>query len=232
MEFAYLSYFITHQSYRNKGIGKKVYKAAMASVGDRSVTLDAVTSDMVTLYRKWGFHESNTVLDTYHGVINVQSLTNIISNMDQKIKVIDRTDDIAGDVLEYDFKIGRRYRENYIQTISASSNCFCKCAVSDGKIVGFGVLQPFNSAWWKVSMLYADNKEIAALIIRHFLLSIPNENPPMIIGIINKYEGPRKLCQSIGMEFHKREFRMVSKRDMEIDYNRIWFYNNLLHEPY
>ena len=72
--------FVTRKSYRNQGIGKKVFKTCMERLGDRNISLDAETGKE-GIYEKYGFNEASLSMLFFSFKANL----NAIKNQIQKI---------------------------------------------------------------------------------------------------------------------------------------------------
>jgi len=150
-DFGFIGLYICHPDFRGQGLGRRVWDAGMARLGNRAIGLDGVPAQQQN-YSGMGFEPTYRTW-RYSGRF-------LPASVDPSVVAID------GDMLSAISAFDRRFypgaRADFLnQWIDAPR--IARAIVRDGRIAGYGVLRKCHEGY-KIGPLFAEGRADAALI--------------------------------------------------------------------
>lgn len=172
--FAFLGFYIVRPDLRGRGYGVRIWQAAMAHAGSRTVGLDGVVAQQEN-YRKSGFRLAYR---------NVRYGGAVLSHRTPPSGVVDLADIPLGDVAADDATVFPAERKSFLHAWIDARGHVGRALVRDGKLAAWGVIRPCRRGC-KIGPLVADDRAaaeavFAALIAAHgggqIFLDVPSVN--------------------------------------------------------
>ena len=143
------------------GIGKKVWLKCMEVLGDRNIFLTGV-AHMVPVYNRWGFKTP-----TKHGILMVKGPPTIPSDFQpsSSVEVQAITAENLDDIMVFDQTVSLTDRRNIMKVFFFSLHTrIAKCAIENGKVVGYILLRDSRNAI-RSSSFYANSLDVAKSLL-------------------------------------------------------------------
>ncbi|MBA7712778.1 hypothetical protein ES703_121768 [subsurface metagenome] len=164
--YGFMGLYIVAPEYRGRGYGLAIWKHAInyltKDIGVECIGLDGVLANEA-LYQTWGFQTSYKICQ-YKYVVNrtfkrrcpaiSEKHFQDIANYDLKVFMVDR----ASFLHDFVFKTGAKTSEAYIA----------------GKLAGFAAARPCSEGY-KIGPLFADDIEVAGILIESLLAGLPGQ---------------------------------------------------------
>jgi GNAT superfamily N-acetyltransferase len=172
--FAFLGFYIVRPDLRGRGYGLRIWQAAMAHAGARTVGLDGVVAQQEN-YRKSGFTFAYR---------NIRYGGAVLSHRTPPASVIDLTDIPLEQVAADDATVFPAARSAFLRTWIDARGHAGRALVRDGKLAAWGVIRPCRRGC-KIGPLVADDRAAAeavfsGLIAAHgggqIFLDVPSVN--------------------------------------------------------
>ena len=145
---------------RGKGIGKKVFDACMAQLGDINIALNAVRHK-TDMYAKAGFKHKSFTITGFIGYPKYDTLDKIKCN--KEIDITAMTSQLVEKVLEYDANIHPVPRQALMKKWFDRPGMRTLVATRDGAVVGYvGIMAAVEG--YRVSPFYADSPDVARML--------------------------------------------------------------------
>ena len=184
--FAFIGFFIVREDLRRGGLGHPLFTRALERAGDRVVGLDGVLEQQAS-YERRGFvlAHRNVRWRTAGGGQRPAGLT--------ELDAID-----ADELIAYDAAVAGYPRERFARTWTSGRAGNALALVSGGSLAGLGVLRPCRTGL-KIGPLFADDPEIADLILRG-LLAAAGEGAEVFVDVPAANAGGELLRRGRRME--------------------------------
>jgi GNAT superfamily N-acetyltransferase len=172
--FAFLGFYIVRPDLRGRGYGLRIWQAAMAHAGSRTVGLDGVVAQQEN-YRKSGFSLAYR---------NIRYGGAVLSHRAPPASVVDLADIPLADVTADDATVFPAARSSFLRAWIDARGHMGRALVREGKLSAWGVIRPCRRGC-KIGPLVADDRAaaeavFAALIAAHggghIFLDVPSVN--------------------------------------------------------
>ena len=206
---------------RRQGIGSKLWKAIVASCGDRNISLDGVSA-MVPWYTKQGFVWKGHSIQQ-HSVRVSQAMK--IGKQYPLLKVPPVSDGLWPPVMDYDRQVypdvDRCTRERILRAFFTQAGVHAVVAMEGEIVVGYGSVHRKDiQDKFGIRFLHADNTDVVDVILNTLLKDVPVGLTLYFWSIVGKTL-PTYLNVESGKTvepFH----RMYTKSQLDINVSKIW----------
>jgi len=151
--FAFLGFYIVRPDLRGRGFGLRIWNAAMAHAGTRTVGLDGVVAQQAN-YRKSGFELAYPNI-RYGGTVAPAAAP--------PAGIVALADVAFANVEADDATVFPAPRAAFLQTWIGAPGHIGRALVRDGKLVAWGVIRPCRSGR-KIGPLVADDRAAAEAV--------------------------------------------------------------------
>lgn len=204
----------------------------MEHVGDRNASLNAVP-DKLELYRdRGGFPivESGWVCVVNETCSAVQS-ENLSNTPPAGVEIEPFEESHLPLMYDYDEKLVGYNRQLIIELTCKEQDSKTFVAVESGACVGFGTIKMSCQAITQIGPLYADNKEIAEVMLRRLIDSLPDVKGFSMMTISSN--GPaNEFMRRIGCPVLEDCPRLYRKKKVDADLSKVYAHLNLNFSPY
>jgi GNAT superfamily N-acetyltransferase len=145
--FGFMGFYIVRPEMRDKGIGMKLWDAAMEYMGERTIGGDGVVA-MLGKYALSGFRIEHKNA-RYEGVGRASSS-----------RLIDLADVPFAELKSYDRRFFPASRTVFLQSWISRAGNHSRAVMAGGRLAGYGVIRPCRQGF-KIAPLFADTPEIA-----------------------------------------------------------------------
>lgn len=219
---SYIGGYSVHKDHQGKGIGSMLWKACMDRCGDDNVVIITGRSMQEKYRTRWNFNVIPSRLDMKYrlaGKINqdlIKKLTSI------RIESIGQSNIEA--VVNYDYSVCGAKRTNFIKLMSSSKRVVALTAINDNSdIVGYAIFQNSLMGWLLCLPVYADNDDIAELLISHAFQLLPETvNIGMSMMFWSDNLAAKKLAEKLGLQLHSTSIPMYTKSDIMINTKKMY----------
>jgi GNAT superfamily N-acetyltransferase len=184
--FSFLGFFIVRADFRGKGIGLRIWNAAIAHAGARVIGLDGVTAQQEN-YKKSGFQLAYANV-RYGGTVAVPAAprTDIMALTDVPFAAVEADDAI----------VFPAPRSAFLRAwIGARGHIGC-ALMRDGRLAGWGVIRPCRKGR-KIGPLVADDRATAEVVLSALLASVGGGEIFLDVPSINR--DAVALAQDLGL---------------------------------
>ncbi|XP_053400785.1 uncharacterized protein LOC128557437 [Mercenaria mercenaria] len=211
----YLSSFIVREDLRQKGIGRKIWKALMDRVGDKNVALDGAP-EMHDWYEKQGF-----VHTSYEVLFYTITKSNFTQTENQSnYKLVPLSDDMWPSLMVYDKQVYPDIdREQILRAWFTGKDVKIVIALDDNAIVGYGSIHKKSENKYGLRNVFADNESVFENILYELFSNIPDVSNVHFL-LIDKKPLPNCLCSSL--YDNERTQRMYTKFPIQINTEKVW----------
>jgi hypothetical protein len=178
--FAFLGFYIVRPDLRGRGHGLRIWQAAMAHAGARTVGLDGVVAQQEN-YRKSGFALAYPNI-RHGGVIASGALApGAVPAGIIPLAQVPLVEVAADDVFP-------AARADFLRRWIAAPGHVGRALLRDGRLAGWGVIRPCRSGW-KIGPLTADDRAAAEAVLAALVaalgggevfLDVPGVNPAAV----------------------------------------------------
>jgi GNAT superfamily N-acetyltransferase len=159
--FAFLGFYIVRADFRGKGIGLRIWNAAIAHAGARVIGLDGVTAQQEN-YKKSGFQLAYA---------NVRYGGTVAAPAAPRADIMALTDVPFAAVEADDATVFPAPRSSFLRAwIGASGHIGC-ALMRDGQLAGWGVIRPCRKGF-KIGPLVADDRATAEAVLSALLAKV------------------------------------------------------------
>ncbi|CAG2103008.1 unnamed protein product [Medioppia subpectinata] len=198
-ELSYVFVYAVRPECQGLGIGTALWDKAMKRVGDRNITLQASEPKVIDIYKN---RQKFTLIPDRRLVIaSGKPVINALTASIRGISLVDMNDKNIADVIEYDKQVCDGLdRTVQLRALAIQFKTTNLVAINDSnQVMGYCLILEFLSGTLFVAPLYADNQQIAELLLKNCLQRIPNwetkeitlsywDSNPESIEITNKLE--------------------------------------------
>ena len=161
-EFAFIGLFIVKPEYRNKGLGTKLFKAALEKLGSvKTIGLYGVPSQ-VSRYKSHGFGSLGST-SRYSRKSAADDVSSLLRS---------GTPGLFEAMCEYDRGVFPGNRSAWFKQMLQLPQTFAFVSLKGGVVNGFGIVRPLMEGF-RVGPLYADDFESAQALFRVLSSRIP-----------------------------------------------------------
>jgi hypothetical protein len=202
--FGFLGCYIARPQVRGKGFGIQIWNAGMTRLAGRNVGLDGVPAQQAN-YRKSGFRLAwNNA--RHEGVPAAAPMPAGVALVDARSLPFDR-------LAAYDRRFFPEARDGFLSTWISLPERTALAALSDGEIVGLGVVRTAVTAS-RIGPLYAATPAIAAALIGKLAAAMPG---PIAVDIPDFNEPGTKMAAELGLKPAFETARMYTGPEPAID---------------
>jgi GNAT superfamily N-acetyltransferase len=173
--FAFLGFYIVRADFRGKGIGLRIWNAAIAHAGARVIGLDGVTAQQDN-YRKSGFQLAYANV-RYGGAVAMPAVlpAGVIALSDVPFAAVEADD----------ATVFPAPRSAFLRAwIGARGHTGC-AVVRDGRPAGWGVIRPCRKGF-KIGPLVADDRATAEAVLSALLAKVGGGEIFLDVPAINR----------------------------------------------
>lgn len=207
--FGFIGFYIVQPEYRGRGLGMRLWKAAMAGLAGRNIGLDGVVAQQER-YRQVGFTTAYR---------NVRYKGRIHSNASS-------SDDVAPlqaipfeQVVDYDGKLFFTPRPAFLHPWIHQTKALSLGCVKDGRLRGYGVIRQCEVGC-KIGPLFAENETIAEALFLALAAWANGQDLYLDIPLPNEAAG--RLVQKYGMSPVFETARMYTGPRPPIDLSKVF----------
>ncbi len=207
--FGFLGCYLVRPEFRGKGLGTLIWNAALESMGNRNIGLDAVLSQEEN-YRRSGFKRAYLNL-------RFQGTGTDYGSMPREVVSLSKVP--FEDIARYDSELFPAPRPRFLQSWINQPQGASFGFLREGRLSGYGVIRGCRVGF-RIGPLFADDEGAAeglfqALAIyagnHSIFMDVPEVNPAAII--LAKHHGMEKFAQAV---------RMYNKEKPALPMNRIF----------
>jgi GNAT superfamily N-acetyltransferase len=159
--FAFLGFYIVREDLRGRGLGLRIWNAAIAHAGSRVIGLDGVVAQQDN-YRKSGFELAYP---------NVRYGGTVAGLHMPQADVVALSELPFAAVEAYDATVFPAPRTAFLRAWIGSPGHVARALLRDGELAGWGVIRPCRKGW-KVGPLVADDRAAAEAVLSALLADI------------------------------------------------------------
>jgi GNAT superfamily N-acetyltransferase len=148
--FAFLGFYIVRPDLRGRGYGLRIWQAAMAHAGSRTVGLDGVVAQQEN-YRKSGFQLAHR---------NIRYGGSVLSHRRPPADVVDLADVPFDQIAADDAAVFPAGRKPFLQAWHGGRGHLGRALLRDGKLAAWGLIRPCRRGC-KIGPLVADDRASA-----------------------------------------------------------------------
>lgn len=203
-QYAYLDHYIVDKPYRGKGYGVALFRFAMASLSPtHNCGLDAVVGK-VSMFERWGF-KSAWIVQRY--MIDLAQCASLLHKFVPPADVaVSPAKEVDLDLLSgYDTTAYGAPRHNFLKALLEAPNSINLAAIiSRSHIVGFiSATKAIDvKDGWRISPLFADNAQIAMLLLREINLQLAKDLPERKVALMDVPVDTNPEAKALAEELH------------------------------
>jgi GNAT superfamily N-acetyltransferase len=184
--FAFLGFYIVRPDLRGRGYGLRIWNAAMAHAGDRTVGLDGVVAQQEN-YKKSGFKLAYANI-RYGGVVATPTGTSArVVPLDEIPFAMVEADDAT---------VFPAPRPAFLRAWVEAPGHVGRALMHDGRLGAWGVIRPCLKGW-KIGPLVADDRASAELVLAALLAAIGGGEIFLDVPSVNR--DAVALARSLGL---------------------------------
>ncbi|MFK4506802.1 GNAT family N-acetyltransferase [Bradyrhizobium daqingense] len=185
--FAFLGFYIVRDSFRSKGHGLRIWKAAIAHAGGRVIGLDGVVAQQDN-YRKSGFQLAYANI-RYGAVVAApaKSLADIVALGEIPFAIIEADD----------ATVFPAARSTFLRAWIDTPGHIGRALLRDGRLAAWGVIRPCRTGH-KIGPLVADDRAAADAVVQALLGSAQGGEIFLDVPAVNREA--IALAESLGLE--------------------------------
>jgi ribosomal protein S18 acetylase RimI-like enzyme len=207
--FAFLGLYIVRPAFRGRGLGWRLWQAAMASVPGRQVGLDGVVAQQAN-YRLSGFSPAWRNI-RYEGEARAANATHL--------DIQPLADIPLADVLAYDAPFFPADRSAFLRAWLRQADASGKASMAHGRLQGYGLMRRCR-AGWKIGPLFADDDAVADALFQALRSDAP-PGEPIYLDIPEPNTAAVALTQRHGMRRVFETARMYTGPAPELPVRRM-----------
>jgi GNAT superfamily N-acetyltransferase len=156
--FAFLGFYIVRPELRGRGYGPRIWNAAMAHAGSRTVGLDGVVAQQEN-YRKSGFRLAYR---------NIRYGGAVLAHRVPPEAVVDLADVALADVAADDATVFPAARDSFLRAWIDARGHIGRALLREGRLIAWGVIRPCRRGR-KIGPLIADDRAAAETVFAALL---------------------------------------------------------------
>lgn len=207
--FAFLGFYIVREDLRGRGFGLRIWNAAIAHAGPRTIGLDGVVAQQQN-YRKSGFELAYANV-RYGGIVAPRNAP--------QAGVIALTEIPLADVEAYDATVFPAPRTAFLRAWIGAPGHLGRAFVRDGRLAGWGVIRPCRKGR-KIGPLVADDRASAEVVLSALLASVGGGEIFLDIPGINR--DAVSLAQDLGLAPVFETARMYTRAIPPLQLERVF----------
>jgi len=184
--FAFLGFYIVREDVRGRGLGLRIWNAAIAHAGPRVIGLDGVVAQQQN-YRKSGF---------WLAYANVRYGGMVAAPDAPRAGVIPLTEVPLAAVEAYDATVFPAPRTAFLRAWISSPGHVGRALVRDGRLAGWGVIRPCRQGR-KIGPLVADDRAAAEAVLAALLAGAGSGEIYLDVPSVNR--DAVALAQGLGL---------------------------------
>lgn len=208
--FGFIGLYIVKPEFRGKGLGLRIWRHALAYLGERNIGLDGVVAQQAN-YRKSGFALAQRNI-RFQGVVQSEA-----SEAGQAC--VDLRDVPFEQLAAYDRHWFPAPRERFLRAWLAQPAVVALASLRAGRMRGYGVLRVCREGR-KIGPLFADDEESAAQLFDALLRACPGE--PVMFDVPQSNAAAIALAERHGMHSSFETARMYTQAPPAIPMARVF----------
>ncbi|XP_070564808.1 uncharacterized protein F36G3.2-like isoform X6 [Ptychodera flava] len=194
---------ITKEEYRKQGIQRRLLQEQFQYAAGRNIGLNSVDQHRKEVYIKIGFKHVDFEIICYHGRVCHSTLPVFDKVAKNVIKILPISQIPFDSLVKYDSQIYPSERQEFLQIWCQGRDVNTFIAMNENdEIVGYVNLMPMNDNDFYFSPLFAENSEIAEMLMIISLHNLPDSAAVNMLAIKTNLEAvelARKynMCQEL-----------------------------------
>lgn len=215
--FSFLGFYIVKPEFRHHGHGLEIAGHALAHCKGRNMGLDGVVEQQDN-YRKSGFtfaYNNYRFAGTKRGILAALGT--------QKAAEVAGLSALSDELAAYDRQMFPAPRDTFLRDWLGAPSHTSRVFSESGRIKGYVTLRPCQTGY-KIGPLFADNSEIAQVLLASVLSDIPDDHATheIFIDMPQPNAAAFALAETLGLEKVFETARMYSDHQPDIDLDRIF----------
>jgi hypothetical protein len=186
-KFAFLGFYIVRADLRGRGFGLRLWNAAIAHAGARTVGLDGVVAQQES-YRKSGFTLAYA---------NVRYGGSVVAPGPAPAGVVALAEVPPADIEAYDVTVFPAPRSAFLSAWIGAPGHVSRALVRDSRLAGWGVLRPCRTGR-KIGPLFADDAGAAETVLAGLLADAGGSEVFLDVPSVNR--DAVALAQGLGLK--------------------------------
>lgn len=220
-DLSFMGLYAVRSQYQKRGIGLKIWKAAMEHVGDRNAGLNSVPEHLHTYRDLAGF----SIVTTWQSIVyeshNIHP-DRLLKNLESvQVTIIDDT--VLDYVIDYDSKIHGFDRSKIVRLSTNETGSVAVAAKTQQGVCGYGSITKNIQGTSLVGPLYADSREVAELLLWHLIQKFPStmkDGLTMMAIDCNPYAV--EVANTLGLKKMMEVPRCYRKKEVAADFHKIF----------
>ncbi|XP_035215507.1 uncharacterized protein LOC118189073 [Stegodyphus dumicola] len=229
-DLAFIGLYVVKSSYQRKGIGKRIWDTVMERVGLRNAGVNPVPEQLANYRDRAGFGVQTSwcsVVCVARDVLTSELCTNI---PDVEIQVLKPGDDIIDEVTLYDADVYGFSRRNLVKLLCEEGDSITVAAIKVGerKVCGYGCIKENIKGNALVGPLYADETDIAELILYYLIKAFPlAESRGVTMTTIDCNQSAMDMTEKAGFFKEPGIARLYTKEEVNVKFEKVFGQHNL-----
>ncbi|WP_170608108.1 GNAT family N-acetyltransferase [Ruegeria arenilitoris] len=216
-KFAFLGFYIVRPEFRHHGHGLEIAQHALAHCKGRNMGLDGVVEQQEN-YRKSGFRFA---YNNYRFAGTKREILDKLgqASSPQLAELTSATDEL----FSYDRALFPASRELFLRDWLNAASHVSRSYTENGVLKGYVTLRPCQTGY-KIGPLFADNTEIAQLLLASVITDIPDDprEHEIFIDMPQPNAAALALASELGLEKVFETARMYSDHEPDIELERVY----------
>lgn len=226
----YIGMYVVGRKYRGIGLGRILWNAAIARLGDRNISLSSGEAMLGFYQGKAGFSLSA------EWTVDLYAATNARLPADQLVKavsmpyviLVDSLSPLVQYVIEYDSSIHKYDRSEIVKATVAEADTVTLMAfkrTKDCKMSGYACMKKSLQGHWLIAPVYADDYETAYSLVYHLLSSLTDNElqEGVVAKLISSNCEAAKVFLQFGMKRTNYQLkRLFTKEIFQVPENNIF----------
>ena len=178
------------------------------------------------LYRKYGLINEPWDNINYHGRPNVSHIPDTLPGV--LFTEPCSCKNMVNEIMEYDAGIHPGDRTKYWNIVGEYPLTKCVVAKKDGKVVGFGCIQP-QVEDYRIAPMYADTESIAKVLFKKLYLSVFKEDhdAQIYVDFVDVNNSIPFYEHELGLQkIEMVNYRMYRGKDVEVPWHKVYTFAN------
>ncbi|XP_054706276.1 uncharacterized protein LOC129216144 [Uloborus diversus] len=230
-KLAFVGLYAVRSTYQRRGIGMKIWNAVMERIGDRNVGVNPVPDQLSNYRDKAGFPVQTSWCSVVCKIPEIQPENLLFEISGVEVQILHSNDQQTIDlVTDYEADIFGFSRGRLTQLLSAQKESLTMVALKDSgtEVCGFGNVKKNIKGNALVGPLYADDAEVAELILHHLIKEFPTaKDKGVTLMTVDSNQSALELVDSLGFEKEHGIARLYRKDEVEVKFEKIFGQHNL-----
>lgn len=234
LKLGYIAVYVVHPDYQGKGIGSQLWEKCMKRCANLNTCTGAVENMHQKYHSVWKFNEIPERRFLKYQKEGKIMFENLITAMDGVVIELINASNIDK-VINYDNLVCGFEREKFLKLMTEKRDDVVAITARDlsGNILGYGVFQTSLVGALKCEPIYADNEQIAELLIANGCEKLPGTTEiGAIMTVWSTNLNAQKLAEKMGLKLKSEWSTMFTEYDIKIDLEKIYAISSICFYPF